>query len=160
VHQAITGPQALAMAALGAPDLILLGSGLTDLQRTDVCQQIRVDPLLKEIPIINGPSKFDLMLSLFLLEPGQRYPVKFEILATSPDDVHDALTFEPIDASRGNLEVEVTALGRDLDDREDVDLEVCFSTSYGIQKATARYNRHFRQGSLFLNDSLGENPRI
>jgi hypothetical protein len=114
----------------------------------------------KEIPIINGPSKFDLMLSLFLLEPGQSYPVKFEIRASSPEDVRDARTFEPIDANRGNLGVEVTALRRNLDDREEVELEVCFSTCFGVRRATAKYDRHHRTGTLYLNEPLEEDPRI
>ena len=114
----------------------------------------------RTIPIINGPSKFDLMLSLFLLEPGQSYPVKFEIQATSPSDVRDALTFKSIDASRGNLGVEVTGFRRNLDDREEVELEVHFSTGFGLRRATARYDRHRRTGTLFLSAPGEEDPRI
>lgn len=114
----------------------------------------------KEIPIINGPSKFDLMLSLFLLEVGQSYPVKFEIQATSPGDVRNALTFDTIDASRGNLGVEVTAVRRRLDDRAEVQLEVHFSTEFGLRRGTAKYDRHHRSGTLFLSAPGEEDPRI
>jgi putative two-component system response regulator len=86
VHQAITGPQALAMAALGRPDLILLGSGLTDLQRTDVCRQIRIDPLLKDMPIISIVSDGDVSVRMGILEAGA-------------DDVFS----EPIHADEVNL---------------------------------------------------------
>ncbi|MEI8352952.1 MAG: HD domain-containing phosphohydrolase [Lentisphaerota bacterium] len=88
LHQAITGPQALAMASLGTPDLILLGSGLTEPQRTDVCRQIRIDPLLKDMPIISIVSDGDVSVRLRILEAGA-------------DDVFS----EPIHADEVNLRV-------------------------------------------------------
>jgi putative two-component system response regulator len=70
LHQAVTPPQALIMAALITPDLILIGSGLTGQQRTDVCQQIRIDPLLKDIPIICIVLESDIGVRLGVLEDG------------------------------------------------------------------------------------------
>jgi putative two-component system response regulator len=69
-HQAVAGPQALALAALATPDLILLGPGLPDSQRADVCRQIRIDPLLKDIPVICIVTESDIGVRLKVLEEG------------------------------------------------------------------------------------------
>ncbi|MBM4163959.1 MAG: HD domain-containing protein, partial [Lentisphaerae bacterium] len=70
LHQAITPPQALTMAALITPDLILLGPGLAEQARADVCRQVRIDPLLKDIPIISVVADSGLSVRLRALEDG------------------------------------------------------------------------------------------
>jgi putative two-component system response regulator len=70
LRQAVAAPQALAMAALDTPDLILIGPGLADQPRADVCRQIRIDPLLKDIPIISIVVESGLGARLRALEDG------------------------------------------------------------------------------------------
>ena len=70
LNLAVAGPQALAMAALVMPDLVVLGSGLAGQQRTDLCRQIRIDPLLTDIPIICIIPERDISLRLKALEDG------------------------------------------------------------------------------------------
>ena len=49
---ASNGPQALEEAAALAPDLILLDVMMPDMDGFQVCQQLRTDPFLAEVPII------------------------------------------------------------------------------------------------------------
>ncbi len=70
LNVAATGPQALAMAALVMPDLILLGIGISDQDRVDLCRQIRIDPLLQDIPIICVTTRNDPDERLRALEVG------------------------------------------------------------------------------------------
>jgi len=49
---ASNGPEALAKAAELAPDLILLDVMMPDMDGFEVCQRLRTDPLLSEVPVI------------------------------------------------------------------------------------------------------------
>jgi len=70
LNVAATAPQALAMAALAMPDLLLLGAGLPDPARSDLCRQIRIDPLLRDIPIVCVTVRNDPDTRLRALEAG------------------------------------------------------------------------------------------
>ncbi len=70
INAAITTPQALAMAALGMPDLILFGSSLPDRDCVDICRQIRIDPLMRDIPVVCITAQNDAAARLRALEVG------------------------------------------------------------------------------------------
>jgi len=70
INAAITAPQALAMAALGMPDLILFGSSLPDQDCADICRQIRIDPLLRDVPLVCVTAQNDAAARLRALEVG------------------------------------------------------------------------------------------
>ncbi|NLL83679.1 MAG: response regulator [Lentisphaerae bacterium] len=70
INAATAAPQALAMASLMMPDLIIFGSSLPDKECTDVCRQIRIDPLLRDIPVICVTAHNDAVARLRVLEVG------------------------------------------------------------------------------------------
>jgi len=49
---ALTGEQALTLAARVKPDLVLLDLMLPDLSGRDVCRRLRADPTTREVPIV------------------------------------------------------------------------------------------------------------
>src|SRR6185503_9985061 len=49
---ASNGPEALAKAAALMPDLILLDVMMPEMDGFEVCQRLRADPLLAEVPVI------------------------------------------------------------------------------------------------------------
>lgn len=70
INSAATGPQFLAMAALVVPDLIVFGASLADKEYADNCQQIRIDPLLQDVPMVCMTTKDDAAARLRALEIG------------------------------------------------------------------------------------------
>lgn len=70
INTATTTAQALAMAALVMPDLVLFGASLPEQECADICRQIRIDPLLRDIPIVCITAKDDALARLRVLEVG------------------------------------------------------------------------------------------